>query len=201
MYTKNKIQLLLSVVFALAITLSGFSIVRADAPAPDSAQAAFEIDFMKDMIDHHASAVVMAKICLKRAVHEELRTMCQQMLADQRDEIEVMQEWLSDWYGIDYRPRISTEERQMMSHLLRHQGQEFEMHFMHMMIMHHSMAIEMSQMCPDMAYHPELISLCENIIVTQSAEIEQMEIWLCEWYDHCDGGHHEHMGFNRALTA
>ena len=20
---------------------------------------------------------------------------------------------------------------------------------------------------------------------------EQMQIWLCEWYPHCDGGHHE----------
>ena len=201
MTIKKKAQLLLSVLFALSITLSGFSIAQADAPAPDPEQAAFEIDFMKDMIDHHASAVVMAEICLKRAVHEKLRALCQQMLTDQTHEIEVMQEWLSDWYGIDYRPRLSGSERKMMSPLLRHQGDEFEMHFMHMMIMHHSMAIEMSQMCLDMAYHPELISLCGNIIATQSAEIEQMEIWLCEWYDHCDGGHHKHMGLNRALLA
>jgi uncharacterized protein (DUF305 family) len=88
-----------------------------------------------------------------------------------------------------------------MSHLLRHQDEEFEMHFMVMMIMHHNMAIEVSQMCLDMAYHPELINLCENIIVTQSAEIEQMEIWLCERYDHCDGGQHEHVGFNREVPA
>ncbi len=53
----------------------------------------------------------------------------------------------------------------------------------------------------EMAYHPELIGLCESIIAAQSAEVEQMEMWLCEWYDHCDGGNHEHMGFTQALLA
>jgi uncharacterized protein (DUF305 family) len=62
---------------------------------------------------------------------------------------------------------------------------------MHMMIMHHSMAIEMSQTCLANAYHEELLNLYGTMIQTQTAEIEQMQTWLCEWYDHCDGGHHE----------
>lgn len=37
----------------------------------------------------------------------------------------------------------------------------------------------------DRAYHAELRALCENIIVAQSAEIEQMQTWLCQWYGEC----------------
>ncbi|HEX2990191.1 MAG TPA: DUF305 domain-containing protein [Anaerolineales bacterium] len=193
MITRKHVGFLLTRFLVLSLVLPVSSPVQADAPAPDAGQAEFEIGFMQDMIDHHASAVMMAKFCLQRAVHEELIALCQQMLEDQEQEIELTSEWLMDWYDIDYKARISPEERQMMSHLLRHRAEEFEMHFMHMMIMHHSMAVEMSQTCLEMAYHPELVSLCETIIATQTAEIEQMQMWLCEWYEHCDGGHHHHM--------
>lgn len=192
---------LLSIVFVLTMLFSNGAIVKADAPAPDPEQAQYEIEFMQQMIDHHTSAVVMAELCLKRAVHEELIEMCEQMIEDQTEEIEMMSEWLSEWYGIDYDARLSKADREMISHLKKHDKSEFEMHFMHMMIMHHSMAIEMSHMCLEMAYHPELISLCENIITSQAAEIQQMEIWLCEWYGHCDGGHHHHMEMSQNMAA
>lgn len=50
-----------------------------------------------------------------------------------------------------------------------------------MMIMHHSVAIEMAGTCLTNAYHGELLRVCENIIQTLTAEIEQMQMWLCEW--------------------
>lgn len=186
MFSKNTLRVVMSLVFVLGIAFSSAVAVRAEEPAPSPEQAQFEIDFMKEMINHHASAIVMAEFCLKRAVHEELLAACGQMIEDQAHEIQVMTEWLQEWYGIKYHARLSVEDRRMIAQLVRHRGEAFEAHFMHMMIMHHSMAVEMSEMCLQMAYHAELLATCENIIATQTAEIEQMHMWLCEWYQHCD---------------
>ncbi len=191
MFANPVFRFLASLLLVLTVAFSSVQPVLASGPAPDPEQAQYEIDFVKDMIDHHAAAVVMGAQCIKRVVHEELREMCAQMVEDQTREIEQMRTWLEEWYDIKYRPHIEREDRQMIAHLASHKGAEFEVHFMHMMIMHHNMAIEMAQTCLTNAYHEELLNLCGNIIQTQSAEIEQMQAWLCEWYQHCDGGHHE----------
>lgn len=192
MLNKYILRFSLSLILVSAIAFSSVQSVLAGRPAPNPEQAQFEISFMKDMIDHHAAAVEMAELCIKRAVHDELRSMCEQMKKDQTREIERMRSWLREWYDINYRPHIEGEARQMIRHLADdHRGAKFEIHFMHMMIMHHSMAIEMAQTCLTQAYHERLLSLCETIIATQTAEIEQMQAWLCEWYEHCDDGMHK----------
>ena len=65
--------------------------------------------------------------------------------------------------------------------------EEFEIEFMEMMIKHHLGAIRDASKCVDRVYHAELHALCEDIIVAQAAEIQQMRAWLCEWYGICRG--------------
>jgi uncharacterized protein (DUF305 family) len=75
----------------------------------------------------------------------------------------------------------------MMEKLASLSGAEFEIEFMQMMIKHHLAAIREASKCVERAYHDELRELCEDIITTQAAEIEQMRTWLCEWYGVCRG--------------
>lgn len=60
----------------------------------------FEIEFMQMMSKHHAMAVKMASRCLDCAYHAELVDMCSEIVAAQSTEIQQMQTWLCDWYGI-----------------------------------------------------------------------------------------------------
>lgn len=153
--------------------------------APRQPQANFEIDFMTGMIDHHMMAVEMAKICLDKAVHEELRTTCENIIATQSQEISTMQAWLRDWYGINYEPSMRPGDEKMLARLASLSGAEFEIAFMEMMIKHHEKAIKDARHCLDKAWHSELRQLCEEIIAAQSAEIAQFEAWLCDWYGRC----------------
>lgn len=73
----------------------------------------------------------------------------------------------------------------MMDHLASLSGAAFEIAFMEMMIEHHEKAIKEGRHCLDKAAHGELRRLCEDIIGTQSAEIAQMQTWLCRWYGEC----------------
>lgn len=138
---------------------------------------------MEDMIDHHMMAIMMAEMCVEKALHEELRSLCQNIITTQSQEMMDMQAWLQDWYGITYMPEM--KHHGMMHHMMIMEGAEFEIEFMQMMIKHHRGAIKEGEKCLDRAFHSELLSLCQNIIVTQTQEILMMQTWLCEWYGIC----------------
>lgn len=173
-------------VLMLALLAALCEVISGDEPAPRQSQSRFEVSFMQDMIDHHNMAVMMADLCMQRALHEELRELCEEMAASQSAEIEEMQAWLHDWYGINYEPQMTRQMQRQLTSLARLRGKKFEIAFMEMMIEHHSTAIKEGRQCVRKAHHDELIELCENIIGTQSMEIVLMEMWLCDWYHRCD---------------
>lgn len=55
--------------------------------------------------------------------------------------------------------------------------------FIEEMIPHHEDAIAMAELALTRAEHPEIKRLAEDVIETQSAEIDQMREWYREWYD------------------
>ena len=176
-------------VAALVLTpLAVAAPARADGPAPTQSQSNYEIRFMTTMIDHHFMAVQMAELCQERAIHEELLTLCQQIETTQQQEIDEMQAWLEAWYGVSYEPEMTPGDRKQMKRLAELSGEEFEIEFMKRMIRHHWKATVRASKCVDRAYHPELVETCENVVMTQTEEIRQMQTWLCAWYDICNYG-------------
>lgn len=172
---------------ALVVALVLAAPAAASAPAPQKSTAKFEVDFMTGMIDHHAMAIEMGEMCLDNAEHAELRAMCEDVVSAQSQEIETMQAWLEDWYSVSYEPEMTPGEMRQMEKLDALAGAEFEIRFMEMLIRHHRMAITEAEKCVDRAYHGELRDLCQGIIEAQSAEIAQLETWLCQWYGRCRG--------------
>ena len=168
-------------VAAVTMTCLWSTLTLGDSSAPKRRAAAFEVKFIEEMIDHHTAAIRMTDLCIDRAVHSELRDLCETMSEAQAAEIDEMQGWLADWYGISYEPQLNRKMQRQIAKLAQLDGEEFELEFLQMMIKHHEMAIDNAMNCEDRAYHPELISMCENIIAAQSAEIATMEGWLGDW--------------------
>lgn len=185
----TKLVTRLAAFLLVALVGAGLTIApaAADEPAPDQSTARYEVDFLIGMIDHHAMAVEMAEICLDKAIHPELEAMCESIKTSQSQQIEQMQTWLQDWYGVSHEPEMTAGDMRQMEKLAALDGAEFEIEFMESMIRHHRKAISEGEQCLRRAYHPELLELCENIIEAQSAEIAQMDQWLCDWYDRCKG--------------
>ena len=111
----------------------------------------------------------------------------QQNITVQNQEIEQMQTWLQEWYGITYEPQLSTGDMASMQRLDQFTGAEYEIRFMQSMIRHHWAAVREAETCLDRAEHQDLLQLCQNIKTVQLSEIEQMQIWLEEWYDRQGG--------------
>jgi uncharacterized protein (DUF305 family) len=61
-------------------------------------------------------------------------------------------------------------------------GRDFEVAYMQMMRSHHMAAVEMAQLVPTRATHPELKTLAQAIIADQQREIAELEGWLKAWY-------------------
>jgi uncharacterized protein (DUF305 family)/uncharacterized cupredoxin-like copper-binding protein len=59
---------------------------------------------------------------------------------------------------------------------------QFDLMFIDMMIPHHASAVAMAQVAETRSEHPELRTLAEEIIASQSAEIDQMQAWREQWF-------------------
>lgn len=114
---------------------------------------------MEQMTDHHLSAVAMAAVCRGKAVREELRDTCSQVITGQLREIGQMLVWLHTWYGTPHMPQLSASDRQTLTGLASMPPAEFEVAFMQEMIHHHMMALEEAETCLARAGHPQLLSL------------------------------------------
>lgn len=182
LHTRYRLALACALALAAPLTL------LADGPASSRAQSQYEVRYMTGMIDHHAMAVHMSEACLANAVHEELQTLCAEMIAAQQQEIMMLQEWLQSWYGITHVPDMTPGMQQQMDRLAQLSGADFEMTFLKTMIRHHWGAVVASSVCVDAAYHPELVNMCADVIEMQVAEITLMRTWLCEWYGLCNYG-------------
>jgi len=148
--------------------------VAASAPASDPATQRFEIRFMEKTIEHHLMGVMMAEMCVEKATDpppaadQTLVDLCAQIAAAQAAQAETLQTWLLDWYGIDFEPKLSGGG---MNRLERATGEEFDVLVTDMFIDHHLRQIRMSDDCLVRAEHPELLSMCEQMIASQAAEI------------------------------
>lgn len=175
-----------SVVLLALAACASIDVALATGPAPSAQTSQYETDFMRNMIDHHSMAIRMADICSKQATHPELLQMCGGIRTAQSGEVQQMQSWLQAWYGTNYKPQMTREDKQQLRALSQLSGAEFEIAFMRAMIEHHQGAIMEAGDCLGAAYHPELIQLCGSIVQAQAAEIITMRGWLCGWYQVCD---------------
>ena len=58
-----------------------------------------DVEFMSGMISHHAQAVAMSRLAPTHGASETIVTLAGRIINAQNDEINLMQQWLRDWFG------------------------------------------------------------------------------------------------------
>ncbi len=164
-----------------------------------------DVGFMQGMIVHHQQAVEMSQLVGERTNNEEVVTIAEKILASQADEIEFMNEWLSDrgekivmvgmdhsgmdHSGMDHSNHAMVDHSQMagmatpaqMAELATLQGTDFDRRFLTLMIAHHEGAIDMVEDLldqPGSASDPVLFRFVGDIENDQSSEIDRMDTLL-----------------------
>jgi len=177
-------------------------------PATGNSQqpSAIQVDqhFIEMMIPHHQDAIAMADLALSRAKRPEVKKIAEAIKKDQTREIQEMRSWYKQWYGKEVPAHSMTDMGMMGNHHSQGQGTgsgmmgqgmmnmttdldalkkapDFDKEFVRQMIPHHQMAVRMAQMASGRAAHPEIRTLAQSIIKSQSDEITQMQGWQQAW--------------------
>ena len=136
----------------------------------------------------------MANLALARAEHPEIQTLANAIIKAQSEEINQMKLWYKSWFENDV-PDSSSSMGQGMG-MMMHGGmtgnetdiktlenaKPFDKLFIEQMIPHHQMAVMMAQMLLRSTDRLEMKQLAENIISSQTREINQMREWYRAWY-------------------
>jgi uncharacterized protein (DUF305 family) len=140
--------------------------------------------FITQMIPHHDGAIAMAKLALERSKSPDVLTLAKNIIEAQEREIVDMRSWYQLWFRSDVPPSNSSG----MMHMDSMEGdidvlssvpvESFDREFLEQMIPHHEMAIMMANMLLSGTERNEMRQLGENIISSQSSEIELMRSWL-----------------------
>ncbi len=145
--------------------------------------------FIEQMIPHHEDAIAMANVALARAEHPEIKILAGAIIKAQSAEIVDMKGWYKSWFGRDVLSSGSMMGG-MAGGMMGNQtdlkkiesAKPFDKEFIEQMIPHHQMAVMMAQMLSRSSSRPEMKQLAENIISSQTKEINQMREWYQGWY-------------------
>ncbi len=147
-------------------------------PSESSGANMADVMFVQMMIPHHEGAIEMSDILLaKSGVDPAVVELAEQIKAAQGPEIEQMKQWLDDWGmpamsdSMDGMAGMTEEDMQALEDA---SGSEAGDLFLEQMIVHHEGAIDMAEEVLDDGEHPGVRELAENIIASQTAEIELM---------------------------
>lgn len=158
-----------------------------------------DVAFASHMIQHHAQALSMVDLTLDRPLDPEVHGLAEAIRDAQGPEIETMSDWLTAWdeeipetmrdhanaghdmddlaesmegmADSDLPGMMSAED---MASLEDAPDAEFQDRWLEMMIQHHTGAIEMARTEQDDGRYKPAVTLAEDIVTAQSAEIEEM---------------------------
>src|SRR5438552_17977626 len=142
----------------------------------------FEQSFLQQMIQHHRSALEMAKLASDHTKRPELRELGDKIITAQQQEIDQMTKWLADWYKSSPKEAADKEMKPHRSMLSGKHDADFDKAFLDMMPKHHHAAVEMAEQAGKTATHPELKEFAAKIAKDQQQEIKQMKNWAQSWF-------------------
>lgn len=152
--------------------------------------------FIEQMIPHHEDAITMAILALSRAQHPEIKRLAQAIIDSQGKEIDQMEAWYKEWFGREVPYGQGMGQHGMMDSSGMHMGMmgnatdmqrleqaaDFDKAFIEEMIPHHQMAVMMATMLNASTQRPQMQKLGDDIIATQTEEINEMRQWYSAWY-------------------
>jgi uncharacterized protein (DUF305 family) len=143
--------------------------------------------FIDAMVPHHQGAIVMARVALENAEHEEIRELSRNIVSTQQAEIGELKAIKKEEFGTSNVPmEMSSEQMRGMGMMMDPQSlaeeNPFDRAFIDAMIPHHRSAIEMAKVANQESENPRIKELAGNIVSAQKAEIEQMRRWQEQWY-------------------
>lgn len=178
----------LAVVATLAVT--PFSLALAHEvkslmmqSSPQAEQQPYDVQFLDTMVKHHQDGIKMFQMGADKAQNPELKAMAQKMVDDQKKEIpelkalrEEVKPGAPEAVNMKLMNMAGMKMDDMdMSKLKDLSGMEFDHQFLHMTIMHHQCAVDMSDVALKQAQNSDVKKKAQMMHDMQKEEISRME--------------------------
>jgi uncharacterized protein (DUF305 family) len=165
----------------------------AAASLPRPGYTAADVAFMQGMIGHHAQALEMTDLLETRSRSEAMKKLAQRIAVSQKDEIQMMREWLQDRgaevpsehahhaHGAELMPGMLTPAE--MEALAAASGPAFDKLFLEGMIRHHEGALVMVRelfSSPGAGQDSDIYAFASDVDADQRMEIIRMAGMLKE---------------------
>jgi uncharacterized protein (DUF305 family) len=136
--------------------------------------------FILGMVPHHQEAIDSSNEVLKVATDPEVRSIAEAIVAAQDTEVTQMREWYSNWFDKPYADDgLYSPMMQPVDGLL---ADDAEAQYVSDMVGHHEHAVLMAQDLLSFSNRPELIKLSQDVIRTQTEEINSLKQILAVKY-------------------
>jgi len=142
-----------------------------------------DIDFAVMMLEHHKGAVEMSKVEVAEEKDTEVKSFAQKVIDDQNKEINFMQEFISkapkttSSNSADFQKGLNGSMMAMMNDNTTIYN-DIDKDFTAQMIPHHQSAVDMAKAYLAFGQDTSLKALCENIVRSQTTEINWLKDWL-----------------------
>ncbi|MBW4678546.1 MAG: DUF305 domain-containing protein [Microcoleus vaginatus WJT46-NPBG5] len=160
------------------------------------ADANYDLRFIDAMTLHHQGAVSMAKDAQQKSQRPEIKKLADGIIKAQNKEIEQLKQWRKAWYPqVSSNPMVyhaeaghmmpmpaQMQKQMMMDMNLGAADTQFDLRFINAMITHHEGALIMAEDALSKSNRPEIKKLAQDIILSQKAEVGQMQQWRQAWY-------------------
>lgn len=151
-----------------------------------------DVEFVRDMLHHHAQALVMTGYVDDRTTNRDIRLLAERMEISQTDEIAQLEKWLRDRAEPIRDPDAAHDAHADMPGLLTDEelarleaatGTEFERLFLEFMIKHHEGAIQMVVDLDEAGggQETEIGLFARHVEADQGIEIARMQQLLAQY--------------------
>lgn len=156
----------------------------------DAASLAAEQQFMEQMTSHHEDAIQMAEMAKGKAKNKQVQSLAAGIITAQNKEVTDMSGWYKQWFGKDM-PAMASMPGMMMDDGMDmgklSSASDFDLEFVNQMIPHHQKAVQMAKDILPKAKHAELKKMANDVITSQTMEIQEMQQLQKEFQDNPAG--------------
>jgi uncharacterized protein (DUF305 family) len=197
--TRRLFWLLASTLAAAAVPAPAPALAAAQSPvSPQDSRRDYtpaDVAFMTGMIYHHTQALLIAGWARSHGASADVETLCERIVAGQKDEIVLMSQWLAERHepvphpepehmmhgeSVHMMPGMLTAEQ--LAQLDRARDAEFDELFLRFMIHHHEGAITMVNelFAKGAGEENPVYKIASGVFADQTTEIERMQRMLVD---------------------